>query len=143
MWICWHAGALFRVYSGDVGSQEAQCIFREGDAALSNVMTQESFNTAIADAIAQLEAQMLSMYSQDELDAAVADAAAQADVAALPMLDITFLDDTTDLSGHGHTTTMGGNAHVMRDGLHFDGAGDDAMVSNFDYARVQPAPETE
>ena len=37
--------ALFRVYGGDVGSQEARCIFREGDAVLSHVMeTQNMFS---------------------------------------------------------------------------------------------------
>ena len=75
------------------------------------------------------------MYTQDEFDAAAAATAAAADVEAAAMLDITFLNETTDRSGNGHVASTNGNAQVMRDGIHFDGAGDDVAVSNFDYAR--------
>jgi ABC-type branched-subunit amino acid transport system substrate-binding protein len=64
--------ALLRIYSGAVGSQEAECIFREGDAALAMqvAIQADSSSSAALERIAELEAIIQTMYTTEEYNAA-------------------------------------------------------------------------
>jgi len=54
-------------------------------------------------------------------------------------VDVTFLGDTTDLSGNNRAVTANGAANVGVTGARFDGVGDDITIANFDYSTASRA----